>query len=74
MKPLLRGAMAALAVGALGAATTACSSRQWYAAGQQWQASECRKLPTSEQARCLQGSELSYEAYQREASAADNGR
>lgn len=58
--------MAMTAASALGA----CTSRQLYNAGQQWQANECRKLPASEQPRCRASSAMSFEDYQREAAAA----
>jgi hypothetical protein len=48
----------------------ACSSRQLYSAGQQWQAHECRRLPAPEQPRCLQSNALSFDEYQRQSDAA----
>ena len=51
-------------------AMTGCTSQQWYAAGQQWQAQECRRLPSSEVDRCMKSNAMSYEEYQREAAAA----
>jgi hypothetical protein len=47
-----------------------CSSPQLYAAGQQWQRNECRKLPPAEQDRCLKSTAMSFEEYRREAAAA----
>lgn len=50
-----------------------CSSQQLYSAGQNWQKTECRRLPTSEQERCLSSAAMSYEEYQRQAAAARAG-
>ncbi|MCU0775968.1 MAG: hypothetical protein MUC74_16200 [Ideonella sp.] len=47
-----------------------CSASQLYTAGQQWQRTECRRLPPSEQERCLQSTAMSFEEYQRQAAAA----
>jgi hypothetical protein len=47
-----------------------CSSQQLYGAGQAWQQHECRKLPASEQQRCLSSNAMSYEEYQRQAASA----
>lgn len=47
-----------------------CSSQQLYDAGQAWQQNECRKLPASEQQRCLSSSAMSYDEYQRQAAPA----
>lgn len=58
--------MTVMVASALGA----CTSRQLYSAGQQWQANECRKLPASEQPRCRTSNAMSFEDYQREAAAA----
>ncbi|MCB1997069.1 MAG: hypothetical protein H6932_16430 [Burkholderiaceae bacterium] len=65
--PSLTGLLLTLAAAA---ALGACTSRQLYAAGQQWQANECRKLPQPEQPRCRASNALSFEDYQREAAAA----
>lgn len=47
-----------------------CTASQLYTAGQQWQRTECRKLPPAEQERCLQSTAMSFEEYQRQAAAA----
>ena len=47
-----------------------CSAAQLYGAGQQWQRTECRRLPPGEQERCLQSTAMSFEEYQRQAAAA----
>ena len=52
----------------------ACSSRQLYSAGQQWQAQECRRLPAPEQQRCLQSNAMSFDEYQRQSDAARPAR
>ncbi|MEZ5703428.1 MAG: hypothetical protein R3E42_17950 [Burkholderiaceae bacterium] len=57
-------------VAATVAALSSCSARQWYSAGQQWQASECRKRPIAERERCMSSNAMSYEQYQREAAEA----
>ena len=49
-----------------------CSSRQLYGAGQEWQRNECRHLPTQEQDRCLAGTRLSHDDYQRQRAAVAN--
>ncbi len=59
-----------VAVAATVVALSSCSARQWYSAGQQWQASECRKRPIAERERCMNSNAMSYEEYQREAAAA----
>ena len=57
-------------VAVMAAALSSCSTRQWYSAGQHWQASECRKRPPAERERCMNSQAMSYEEYQREAAAA----
>jgi hypothetical protein len=59
-----------LIAGSLIGLQAACTSAQWYEAGKQWQAQECRKLPLSEQERCLARHSMSFEQYQREREAA----
>lgn len=59
---------AALALGLAG-----CSSAQLYAAGQQWQRNECRRLPLGEQQRCMQSSALSFEDYQKQSAKVRSG-
>jgi hypothetical protein len=61
-------------VALFGATSIGCTSQQWYAAGQQWQANECRRLPTGELERCMKSNAMSYEEYQREAAAAKAAR
>jgi hypothetical protein len=51
-----------------------CTASQLYGAGQQWQRTECRRLPPSEQERCLQSTAMSFEEYQRQAAAARAAR
>jgi hypothetical protein len=53
---------------------TGCTAAQLYSAGQQWQRTECRKLPPGEQERCLQSTAMSFEEYQRQAAAVRAGR
>jgi hypothetical protein len=47
-----------------------CSSKQLYGSAQQWQRTECRKLPAGEQERCLKSAAMSFEEYQRQAASA----
>ncbi|MCW5632216.1 MAG: hypothetical protein KIT17_02680 [Rubrivivax sp.] len=63
-------ALYAAALTAAAAVAAGCASPQLYAAGQQWQRNECRKLPPAEQDRCLKSTAMSFEEYQREAAAA----
>ena len=56
------------------AALSACSARQWYATGQNWQANECRKRPVVERERCMNSKAMSYEEYERETEAAKRAR
>ena len=58
---------------ALAVAGWGCSSQQLYSAGQQWQRTECRKLPVNEQDRCFRSTAMSFEEYQRQAAAARAG-
>ena len=60
-------------VAALSAA--ACSPQQFYGAGQTWQRNECNKInDTQERARCNASASKSFDAYQREAEAAREGK
>ncbi|MBU1236690.1 MAG: hypothetical protein KJ634_11825 [Gammaproteobacteria bacterium] len=44
-----------------------CSSRQWYAAGQNYQRNQCERLPDmGERQRCLEKANMSYEEYEKE--------
>lgn len=67
-RPLPLALVAALAV--TGAFMTACSSRQLYGAGQAWQQNECRRLPASQQQRCLSSNAMTFEEYQKQTGAA----
>lgn len=68
---LRRTAFTLAASGGLAAVfASGCSSQQLYHAGQTWQQNECRKLPVSEQQRCLNSNAMSYEEYRRQAAAA----
>ncbi len=49
----------------------ACSSRQLYHAGQEWQRTECRKLAPADQERCLASNAVTYDEYERERAAGD---
>ncbi len=69
------GRPAACAVRVVAAVLAAgCTASQLYTAGQQWQRTECRRLPPSEQERCLQSTAMSFEEYQRQAAAARAAR
>ncbi len=52
----------------------ACTSQQWYGAGQGWQKNECHKIvDANEQSRCLKNADTNYDAYQRQAEDAKSG-
>jgi hypothetical protein len=71
-----RAKQGGLAIGAtvvLSLGLQACSSQQVYGAGQQWQRTECRKLPLPEQERCLKSTAMSFDEYQRRSAAAKSG-
>jgi hypothetical protein len=56
-------------------AAVACSPQQFYGVGQVWQRNECNKVnDTQERARCNASASKSYDAYQREAEAAREGK
>lgn len=55
------------------ASISACTSQQLYSAGQEWQRTECRRLPIGEQERCFKSTAMTYEQYRREAAAARSG-
>jgi hypothetical protein len=64
----------AVATAFAGLVLAGCTASQLYTAGQQWQRTECRKLPPAEQERCLQSTAMSFEEYQRQAAAARAAR
>jgi len=48
----------------------ACSAKQLYQIGQEWQRSQCQKIDDrSDRSRCEQSASLSYERYQAELAA-----
>lgn len=52
----------------LAVALSACTSQQWYGAGQGWQKNECHKIiDANERSRCLKNADTNYDAYQRQA-------
>ena len=67
-------AFTALILVACSLAAAACSSRELYQAGQQWQKNECAKLPATEQERCRRSTAMSFEEYQRQAGATKAGQ
>lgn len=51
----------------LALALSACTSQQWYGAGQGWQKNECHKIiDANERSRCLKNADTNYDAYQRQ--------
>lgn len=46
-----------------------CTSQQLYSSGQEWQKTECRKLPVQEQQRCMASAAMSYDEYKRQSDA-----
>ena len=59
-----------LVSGVLILAISACSSKQLYLSGQNWQQEECNKQPDMQaRQRCLAKTQTSYEDYRREAGA-----
>ena len=69
----MQGGLAIAAAVVLSLGVQACSSQQLYGAGQQWQRTECRKLPPPEQERCLKSTAMSFDEYQRRSAAARSG-
>lgn len=56
-----------LALAAASAALGACTSAQWYGAGQAWQQGECqREVNEADYRRCMAGASLRYQDYVRE--------
>ena len=63
----LRGALLLLCAAGL----AACTSQQWYGAGQGWQRLECNKMAdTAERNRCMASAATSYDEYRRQSEAA----
>jgi hypothetical protein len=55
-------------------ALPACSSQQWYGAGQAWQRNECFKLSDAqERSRCLARASVDRDRYERDARRAADG-
>ena len=72
--PTRRGPLAKVASVLLMLALCACTSQQWYGAGQGWQKNECHKIvDASERSRCLKNADTNYDAYQRQTEDAKSG-
>lgn len=66
MKPCTRIGKA-VALGAMAFALAACTSAQWYGAGQAWQQGECqREVNEADYRRCMASASLRYQDYVRE--------
>jgi hypothetical protein len=64
-----------IVVMAVALSAAACSPQQFYGVGQTWQRNECNKIIDSqERARCNASASKSFDAYQREAEAAREGK
>ena len=62
--------MALLLIAVAAALLGGCSARQVYAGIQQGKRNACEVLPQSQQARCLEQANISYEEYERRRRAA----